>query len=72
MIILFILDLNECKIYLLCNIEGISDCENILGFYRCNCNVGYIGKYCEEGMFFRIRYLKKIIVLNCIGLYFVI
>lgn len=59
MIILFILDLNECEIYLLCNIEGISDCENILGFYRCNCNVGYIGKYCEEGMFFRIRYLKK-------------
>lgn len=72
MIILPILDLNECETHSPCNTEGTSDCENIPGSYRCNCNAGYTGKYCEEGMPSRTRHLKKIIVLNRTGLHFVI
>lgn len=71
MIILPIIDLNECETHSPCNTEGTSDCENIPGSYRCNCNAGYTGKYCEEGMPSRTRHLKKI-VLNRTGLHFVI
>lgn len=59
MIILPILDLNECETHSPCNTKGTSDCENIPGSYRCNCNAGYTGKYCEEGMPSRTRHLKK-------------
>lgn len=44
------LDINECVVSSLCKNGGM--CFNILGSYKCICDVKYIGRNCEMGRLF--------------------
>ena len=45
---LFLLDINECDRV---NCSGNGACKDLVNGFFCDCNAGFVGDFCEAGMF---------------------